>query len=235
MGHRKLVVVTIAALAALAPRSAHATFHLNKITQVFPGTTSSPAAQYIQLQSFAAGQNLVSGHAVQIFDVNGNLLSEVDFTANVANGANQATILIATPSAQQLFGITADLTLTSTFPLRGGKICFDLTPIDCIAWGNYVGDSTFVGSPFAPSTGLLRGQAATRNLALSGSPTMLDATDDTDNCANDFLFSAPAPRNNAGVAGAPPVPTTPWGMPLVLTAALSAMAAYCIRRRNALA
>src|SRR5215471_14375866 len=153
MGHRKIVVVTIAALAALAPRAAYATFHLNKITQVFPGTTSSPAAQYIELQSFAAGQNLVSGHAVQIFDVNDNLVSQVAFTSNVANGANQATILIATASAQQLFHITADLTLTSTFPLHGGKICFDITPIDCFAWGDYVGDPISVGSPFAPSTG----------------------------------------------------------------------------------
>jgi cysteine-rich repeat protein len=91
----------------------------------------------------------------------------------------------------------------AAFKLEGGKICFDT--IDCVAWGNYAPVDGTVGTPFQFPVGLDSGKAMKRRLDVAGSPTILEATDDTNNCANDFRPGAPTPRNNAGVNGTPPV------------------------------
>jgi MYXO-CTERM domain-containing protein len=39
---------------------------------------------------------------------------------------------------------------------------------------------------------------------VAGAATTLDAADDTDNNANDFVLATPAPKNNAGATGTPP-------------------------------
>jgi cysteine-rich repeat protein len=55
--------------------------------------------------------------------------------------------------------------------------------------------------------GLTSGRAAIRRLDITGSSSVLDAGDDTDNCATDFIAGNPAPRNNAGVVGTIPAAT----------------------------
>lgn len=201
--------LAVAALVCLSA-PAFAAFHLMKIVEVFPGTPVAPNAQYVVLQMYAGGQTVVAGHVVTVFDATGAEINSFEFLGNVANGANQAKILIATTQAQTFFGVTANLVMTPVIPVGGGKICFDSSPIDCVAWGNYSGSALGVGAPFRRSTGmpgLLPGRAAIRRLDFFGSPTTLENADDTDNSATDFLLGPPQLRNNAGQAGTPPAST----------------------------
>jgi cysteine-rich repeat protein len=195
----------LAALAAATP--ALASFHLVKVRSVFPGTVSAPDAQFVVLQSYAAGQNFFGSHKVHVYDAAGVEVTGSPFTfpGTLANGPDQMTALIATPEATTLFGLTSDLAMTPVLPLTGGKVCWDA--IDCVAWGSYHGSTTGVGTPFNVPVGLERGQAMTRRLDICMGATTLEACDDTGDSANDFVFAAPAPKNNAGTTGAPPAST----------------------------
>ncbi len=204
---RNIVAGLGALVVLLVAQPAWAAFHLMKITEVFPGTEGAPNAQYIELQMYAAGQNIVANHTVTVFGPNGVAIMTYTFPANVANGGNQATILIATAEAATLFGVTADLAMTPVLVLAGGKVCFDSSNIDCVAWGNYSGAATGVGLPAYQARGLTRGRAIARRLDISGGATTLEGADDTGVSANDFVTALPTPRNNVGTNGTPPVAT----------------------------
>jgi cysteine-rich repeat protein len=183
-----------------------------KIREVFPGSVANPNAQYVELQMYAGGQNLVVNHQLFVFDAAGNALASFTFPANVANGQSQATILIATAAAQSLFSVTADLTIltmTPFIPAGGGKICWDATNIDCVSWGSYSGSSAGTGTPFNVSGGLALSRAIRRDVSRStgANASQLDAADDTNNSAADFYFALPAPQNNAGSVGTTPAST----------------------------
>lgn len=180
--------VLLAALATAAP--AHAAFHFMKIVEVYPGSAAIPTSQYVILQMYSGGQNLVSGHTIQVFNAAGTVVGTYTFPGHVSNGANQARILIATAAAATEFGIAADLAMTSTIPATGGKVCFDA--IDCVTWGNYTGAGP-VGTPAAPA-GIPSGQALVRDLG----DGVLQSSDDTNDSASDFDVLRPAPLNNAG-------------------------------------
>jgi cysteine-rich repeat protein len=199
---RGLASLALAAALLVTAGPARAAFHLMKVVEVFPGTTAAPAAQYVVLQMYAAGQNFVGGHSVFVFDASGLPVGAATFPGNVANGANQAKLLIATPEAQTLFGVTADLAMTASLPLAGGKVCFDV--FDCVAWGGYAptGGDPAVGTPFPD--GLRPGEAIVRRLDIAGGAATLDAGDDTDDSAADWAVALPAPRNNAGQLGVVP-------------------------------
>ncbi len=202
---RNAVAGLVSLVVLLAAKTAWAAFHLMKITEVFPGSNVSPNAQYIELQMYSAGQNLVANHTVTVYSAAGTAISTYTFPANVANGANQATILIATAQAATLFGVTPDLAMTTVISLTGGKVCFE--NIDCVAWGNYTGSPMGVGLPVHQARGLTPGRSITRRLDISGGGTTLDGADDTGDSANDFVVALPTPRNNAGTNGTPPVAT----------------------------
>lgn len=199
-----------AAVAALAAAPAPASFHLMRIVQVHGGDESHPDAQFVVLQMCVANQNFVAGHAVGFFAADGSPAGSVAFSGNVANGASQARILIATSTAELAFGLAADLRTSAVIDPAGGKVCFDpgVSPIDCFAWGAYsaLPDPT-VGGPFDP-LGTLAGDAAHRDLSIAGDPTMLDCVtpnfDDTNDSAADFDGSPPQPGNNAGATGQVP-------------------------------
>ena len=199
-------ILGVALCGLLGARTAQASFHLTKVVQVFGGTPAAPNAQFIELQAFAAGQNLIKGHSVTIYDASNSVIGSFTFSSNAANSADQATILLATSEAQAFFGVSADLVLTASIPAVGGKICFDGLNLDCVAWGNYAGSASGVGTPVS-AKGLPPGQALRRRLDLSGGSTTLDVGDDTDNSANDFVLGAPAPKNNAGQSGTIPAQT----------------------------
>jgi cysteine-rich repeat protein len=203
---RALVVMAI----LLAPVPAHANFHLMKVVEVFGGSTTKPNAQYVVLQMYNAGQNVLLNHKVHVFDAAGVLLQSFTFPANVANGTAQAKIVIATTDAQTLFNLTADLTMAPVIRAAGGKVCFEA--IDCVAWGSYAkagGDATVgtpvnsAASPIAgqPVRGLVANRAIVRRLDIVAPNTTLQAGDDTNNSANDFLLGTPAPKNNANQTG----------------------------------
>lgn len=198
----KLIRPVSGLLLALIAWPVLAIFHLMKVVEVFPGTAAAPLAQYVVIQMYSSGQNLVAGHDLIVYDSAGVQVATYTFPANVSNGANQAKILIATPQAETFFGVNADLTMSATLMSGGGKVCFEA--IDCVAWGAYTGPSTGVGTPFNATSGIPVGRAALRRLDIVGSATVLDSGDDTNNCATDFVSGLPVPRNNAGMAGAPP-------------------------------
>jgi cysteine-rich repeat protein len=216
MRSRSLLLSVAAAAVLVLATPARATFHLMRVVEVFPGTPAAPQAQYVVLQMYSAGQNLVGGHPLSVYGPDGAVLGSAIFPGNVASGADQARILVATAAAEAFFDVTADLTLDTPLPLEGGKVCFDV--VDCVAWGTYAppGGDPSVGAPFnapgaraatTPAAGLVPGRALLRRLDLVGSPTLLDLGDDTDVSANDFVLGPPAPRNNAGGVGILPPAT----------------------------
>jgi hypothetical protein len=186
-------------------RPAAATFHEIMIVQVFGGSDVAPDAQYVLLQMWAGGQEFVGGHKLRFFDAAGTelTLENATFSADVANGADNATILIATATAEQLFGVTADLLMRPSLRVDGGKICWEI--YDCFAWGNYSGSATGVGTVYQSADGLTPEQAAVRRIdicqTIGCSDSVLDSADDTDICADNFLAGTPAPTNNSNEAG----------------------------------
>ena len=194
---------TLALLGIALPASA--TFHLMKVVEVFPGTAVAPNAQYVVIQMYAGGQQFVSGHAITVFDRTGALVGTITFPGDLNNGASQAKILIATTQAQTFFGVNADLVMSPALLSAGGKVCW-ANNIDCVSWGNYNGSNVGVGTPFnAGGGGLTFGRAAKRRLDIVAPNTTLNAGDDTNNSANDFVASdTPAPRNNSNVIGHAP-------------------------------
>ena len=204
----RFAALALAALAAASP--ALASFHLMRIKEVFPGTASSPDAQYVMIQSYAAGQNFLGSHKIHVYNAAGTEVSGSPFTfpGTVTNGPNQMEVLVATAEAASLFGIPADLPMTPILPLTGGMVCYDA--IDCVAWGSYHGSATLpspTGTPFNAPVGLVRGQTMQRRLDICMGATTLEACDDTNDSANDFLFTTPAPMNDAGTAGTLPPST----------------------------
>lgn len=188
--------------------------HLMKIMEVSTGPASDPDAQYVELRMYVGGQNQVQGHALRVFSATDQILGTFTFQSAVPNGANQASILIATAEASTRYGIAADLAMTPVLPAAGGKLCFD--SFDCVSWGNYVGDAvspSASGNPYEPGNGLPRGQAIRRDIS-AGNPGNVENSDDTGDSAVDFLASTPMPRNNAGAVGtnpggnSTPVPTS---------------------------
>lgn len=199
MRHAAAAVLAFTIL--LTTKAAWASFHLIYVTEVFPGTTAAPNAQYIQLQAYTTGQTQTSGHTVRIFDASGTMVANGSIA--LSNVTNSTTILIGTTEAATLFTVTQDFTMMPVLPLAGGKVCFDT--IDCVSWGSY--NATDVGTPAYQALGLRKGQALRRRFDISGGSTTLDAGDDTNNSANDWRYGAPTPKNNLAVAGTPPAST----------------------------
>jgi hypothetical protein len=193
---------------------ATADHHIMRIVQVYGGDLSHPDAQYAVLQMCIGGQNVLQNHTVHFFDAAGvEIGSGPVFPSNVPSGASQAKVLIATTSAEIVFGISADLRVPARILAPGGKFCFETGPaIDCVAWGAYDPDppgpplDATVGNPYDPTNGLSPGDAIQRDLAIDGGSTTLDCLgdfDDTNDSAADFDPLPPAPGNNAGASGFP--------------------------------
>ena len=201
---RRCLLLLAALVAFITP--AHANFHLMKVVEVFAGAPASPDAQYVVIQMYVADQGALSGHKLFVYDATGAQVGVFTFGTNVTNPKpNQTKVFIATTQAQALFNLAPDLVMSAQLLAAGGKACFEA--IDCVAWGNYSGSSTGVGTPFGAPDPIPAARAIKRRLDISGSPTTLEATDDTDNSANDFILAMPAPRNSTGANGTTPAST----------------------------
>lgn len=203
------VVIALVAGGLLLATPAQASFHLIKITEIFPGTAQSPFAQYVELQMYAAGQTQTTGQHVIFYDGSGIVVADLTFTRNMPNGTNQSHILIASPDAEEVFGVTSDRTMGGDeIEMAGGRVCWgtEANLIDCASWGNFGTDGTGggkSGTPFAASTGLSPDQSMTRKTSGGSNPSGLDEGDDTNDSATDFQSAAPSPQNN----GTPPRPS----------------------------
>ena len=182
------------ALLAFGVTPAAATFHLMMIREVYPGSVANPEAQYVELQMWQSGQNHVGGHVLRSYDAAGNVTGVDTFPSDVPSGANQSTLLLATPQAEAQFGVVADTSLAPGLSPSGGAVCWEA--IDCVSWGNFSGEATSpTGSP-AAAGGIPDGMALRRSIA-RGCPTLLDPEDDHDSSAADFEVVFPRPRPNS--------------------------------------
>jgi hypothetical protein len=204
MGGRKvaLAIVGAAAFGLLFAPAAQATFHLIKVREVYSGQEND---SYVELQAYASGQYLLSGHSMTQYDASGALVHKSTFASSVANFANQSTILIGDTAVQSKFGVAPDLVDSElSVSAAGGAVCWNAggIPADCVAWGNFKGGAAFetatgtsAGSPASPS-GITAGKAIRRTIE-PGCPTLLEESDDSNDSATDFSEVTPAPRNNA--------------------------------------
>ena len=196
------VAALIGASIGVAP-SAHALFHLIKITEIFPGTSTQSAAQFIEMQMYANDQRFLASHEVVVFDSAGVEKATYTFTSAMQNGSSQAYVLLATPEAEEMFGVPADLAMDASITAGGGKACFRSNAgelIDCASWGNYSGDDAGSGTPFNSPLGLTPGNSMTRDVSGGENADGLDEADDTNDSAADFDSASPSPTNNAGAS-----------------------------------
>jgi hypothetical protein len=185
--------------------AALATFHKMSIREVYPGGSNN--GSYVELQMWTSGQDLVKGHHLVAYDAAGKVADDFAFAANVANGVNQATILIVDTNYPLVFDErpapdASDESLNLS--PAGGAVCWvEGSPPDCVAWGAFTGPlpaqvpALKVGNPASPG-GVQAGMALRRSIA-KGCPTLLDPppTDDSDDSATDFAEVEPNPRDNA--------------------------------------
>jgi hypothetical protein len=183
-------------LCLLPAAPALATFHLMQVREVYPGSAASPDAEYVELQMWSPGQNLVGGHVLRSYAADGTPFGTSTFPGNLPNSANQSTMLLATPQAEAEFGVVADAPISPSGQLSpaGGALCWEA--IDCVSWGSFSGSlPSPAGSPAAPG-GIPDGMALRRSLA-RGCATALDPADDSDQSAADFeaVFASPRPNS----------------------------------------
>jgi hypothetical protein len=180
----------------LLPATASASFHLDKIREVYPGTVAHPNSQYVVLQMPVTGENFLGGHKMVYYNASGTQIGTSSPT-NVASKA-QGTILFATTNP--ILGVTRDFNISFQIGKRlrpaGGAVCW--AGVDCVAWGSF--DNTS-GTPLPSPTGtpapaITDGKALRRSIA-RGCSTLLEVTDDTNNSSADFALRSPNPRNTA--------------------------------------
>ena len=180
--------------------SAHASFHLMKVSEVYPGSAAKSFDDaFIELQMYAAGQNQIANKPLQIYPAGGGAPFSTNTLSPAGSGENQRTILIGDSEVPnrdfQQDGLSTFLATA------GGAVCFvdDVNPdsrIDCVSWGSFTNSAGLpVGQP-APAPGPTGGRSVTRSIA-PNCPTLLEAGDDTNDSATDFRLAAPSPRSNS--------------------------------------
>src|SRR3954454_1456150 len=112
---RRLLGPVLVVCALASPATAAANHHLIRIREVFAGVAGNTSAQYIRLQAYSAGQNILFGTGnppakIQVFKADGSGPAEFSFTQNLASSADQMSVLIATSAAATYFGIAPDVT-----------------------------------------------------------------------------------------------------------------------------
>lgn len=197
-----IAAAALASVVLLLPSPAAADSHLIKVTEVYAGTGMSGTDDYVELQMFQAGQNLVSGREVSVYDAAGAKAYGFTFPSGVPNAQTQRTILLgAGPLANGVDPDFEDAALAPALSKNGGAACFDAIPVDCVAWGDITPAGLALlpgaaGNPVAP-TGIPNGSSITRGIE-AGCATLLEAGDDTDDSAADFdVTTDRTPRPNA--------------------------------------
>jgi hypothetical protein len=191
-------------LAAVAAAPASATFHLIKVSEVYPDG-SIDNADFIELQMYADGQNLVGTHWIGIYNAGNYFDGPYQLPSNVANGQSQRTILIGGSGVQSRFGVTPDFVIPNLNVPSNGSVCWLSSTmgtrpsdigLDCVSFqdgwnGTNIPSPTGNAAPAIPA-----GKSLTRRID-AACPTLLEGADDSDDSATDFAITDPTPRNNA--------------------------------------
>jgi hypothetical protein len=191
-GPRTAIATISLLLLGVWPAAAGATFHEISIREVYAGSDAAKESEYVELQMWSPGQNFVGGHILRTYSA-GGVPSTDTFAGDVPNGANQSTILLATPAAEAEFGLVGDAGLAAgALDPAGGAVCWEA--LDCVSWGSFTGS---LPSPAGtPAPAIPSGMALRRTIAPL-CPTALEAGDDHDNSAADFSAVFPSPRPNS--------------------------------------
>jgi len=190
-----IAAATGAALLALAP-AAPADHHDVRITEVFPGTSEQPTAEFVELQMYSAGQNnFAPGASLNFYNGAGNATGNLDL-ADVTNGSSQRTLLVGTPAMEAIFTKQADVEYGSAaIANAGGGVCLlsDLfpSPVDCVAWG-----TATVNGAGASESAIPDGSSIVRSIT-AGCNTLLERSDDSGSSLDDFAPAFPAPQANS--------------------------------------
>ena len=80
----------------VSSRDASAAFHIMRVYGVMGGANGNANIQYVELRMADPGQNFVSTHDICFFDPSGAPYARFTFPANVANSADEASILVGT-------------------------------------------------------------------------------------------------------------------------------------------
>jgi hypothetical protein len=189
------------ALSGAMAANAGAAYHLMKVSEVHQGTGGAGLGDFVELQAYAAGQNLVTGHYVRTYDGGGGEIDTFQFPGNAANGENQRSILIANDASVTGADFIAPGGLNV---VQNGSVCYldnllETGGIDCVSLGNAMnaGLPSPAGTP-VPLAGDMLGdnQSVSRKIS-PNCATLLEEADDTNNSAVDFALATPSPRNNA--------------------------------------
>jgi hypothetical protein len=165
------------------------------VYKVFLGAHPEPNAYYVMLD-VSEGDNFILYSKLLIYGPGSGGVDDppevLELYDHVATGH---FALIANEAAESLFNVEADLQLELPLRREGGKICFEgRGVVDCMAWGDYVGPTEGVGTPFnAPdppelSTSILRKQPGP-----------------VDDSHEDFVVGDPWPINIWGETGFTPL------------------------------
>jgi hypothetical protein len=196
------LIVAVIGGAFVAP-PARADHHLVFISEVFLGTNGAADAQFVELTAFEDGQQNVEGASINLYARRGGRLQKTVFPANVATFDKGDSLIVGTPQAETLFGITADLEMPAQDRrdiARGGAACFVSDDpafgfVDCVSWGNFSGARRGAGRPEHPSEGVITGASIGRTRA-RGVEGEYDSLDDSQDSRDDFSLRTPMPAGS---------------------------------------
>jgi hypothetical protein len=193
-------------LGLVMPAGASASFHLNKIREVYPGTNADRGSQYVVLQMPVTGENFLSTHQMVYYNASGAQIG-TSSPGDVAS-KSQGTILFATMSP--ILGVSRDFAInfqpTKQLSPSGGAVCW--AGVDCVSWGSFHTSTPLPSPAGTPAPAIPDGQALRRKIS-RGCPSLLEITDDTNNSSADFApASPPKPRNTGTPPTERPCPNT---------------------------
>ena len=177
-GKRGLFLSTLLLCLLALPSSSPAASPL-KVREVFPGSTSTDlAAEFVELQMTAAGQNDTDGQVLRFYDASGTETSSFTIPADVANGQSQRTVLLATQEAIDDIPSfpAADFNIgsgASRLNPAGGAVCFTGAGSgqeDCVTWGSIPLFGALSSSPIRKAPTRRRGGSTTAKPCGARSP-----------------------------------------------------------------
>jgi hypothetical protein len=190
---------TLIALLAFSA-SAGASYHDMRIRAVFKAGNGSNQA-FVQLQMLSAGQNLVNGAKIKLFNADATISSSYTIGSNVGNSESQRMVLVGAASVLPTPDSTQNFQSDFDAFAPAGAVCYIGVlnePIDCFSWGTFTGEALLPSPAGTPQTGALSSTAVRVRNITSGCATALDAPDDTNSSSADFSYvMGYSIRNNA--------------------------------------
>ena len=167
-----------------------------QIREVYPGSAAEPRRRVRRAADVGSRARTSSAAtSSRTYNATGALVDSNHLPADVADGANQSTFLIATPRGRSAVRDHRRRRSAPPSPLdpAGGAVCWE--DLDCVAWGS------FSGTPPAPGrhAGRRRSPTAWRcgGRSRRAARPCSSPNDDRDNSAADFEAVFPAPRPNS--------------------------------------